>query len=1114
MAFPNKDLTRSPMPTDAEVRHPLQRLRGTIRRYVAIEGVLAVLIFAGAFFWLDLALDYGPFAAFAFDWVQEVPRWLRIVVLVSAALGITTVVVRQVVFRLFRDFSPDSLALVLEKKFPKQLGGRLITAIQMADVQTQAKYGYSEAMIQKTISEARERVVDLPVSEVFDWKRLRRFAVLLVLLIPGVFLLAGGVIAGVRGYSPATYAGKFDETTTIWAERNILLMNTPWPRSAYLEVVDFPDAKTRIGRDRSSPRVRVQAYRWVWADSQTSEGWRPLTWADLPTALPNEAIPELPYALLAAAPVEGIVASGLSGVGTIEIPQDLVGLPATPAAWKIDRVEALLAANADESSALRKRLGNDAYEALVGIVGKLEARAGESSMSRTLRSLKIPDDVSLSYRGRKTRVEMPMRNEGSNEFVGIMSDLKENVTFRARGDDYTTPDKQIELVPAPAIAELKRTEYRPAYLYHRPLLDDSATADELRSSAKPLKGLRQVVADLGISLSGERSRFDIPAGTEFTLNATVDKPLKAAEIQAKPGKFPGATAGEELRRIPLKLSDDRKTASYDFTAANDLLLTRTVDFDLWFQDEDNVTSKRAMQVVPEADQPPEVEVLVDVLRRSGTGNVYLCTPKALIPFSKESKIRDRQGIDRVEFVGTLLPQDTSSEVGIRAGAASLLWIGTPVFASLGDFAWKASVLNIYGDGIRSAQRSLDLDPRLLKSFVSTFGDRDRGELLTLAALRPKLLEKPDSVDRSPIVRTFDFRVVNEEGFDLRTNVFYKGQPYRLERQSEEEIQKQFVLTLNVRATDTNVETGPGIGENKEPFTFKIVSEEELLSEIAREQSDLALKIEEALKRLRDGDRKIDELTVEVPSQDAMKDFTGGMTKAQTVGEQLAKAKELVAEVSTDYSRIAREYYYNRFAETRQNDLRGRIVTPLEQILAREFPDSEEAHKPVIDALTANRNPGAEPMRTDRAKIQVLIARLETIRAEMGVVLGINNLVDKLRRIKEENDKRIRDGLKVLLERKTREIFAPVVAFKGSVELARGASKKIALDLQWRDEQKEPHFLFATSNEPTLKVTASVEIKDAAERAELEIAAGMKAGEYEIRIEQSVGKPLTIRVVVK
>ena len=215
------------MPTDAHVRHPLERLRGTIRRYVAIEGLLAVLLFAGAFFWLDLILDYGPFAAFAFDWVQETPRWLRAVVLGLAALGIAAVVVRRVVFRLFRDFSPDSLALVLEKKFPERLGGRLITAIQMADLEAQGRYGYSRAMIRKTISEASERVENLPVREVFDWKRLRRLAVLLVLLVPGAFVLTGGIIAAVREQSPTAYASRFAETTTIWAERNLLLMNTP-----------------------------------------------------------------------------------------------------------------------------------------------------------------------------------------------------------------------------------------------------------------------------------------------------------------------------------------------------------------------------------------------------------------------------------------------------------------------------------------------------------------------------------------------------------------------------------------------------------------------------------------------------------------------------------------------------------------------------------------------------------------------------------------------------------------------------------------------------------------------------------------------------------------------
>ena len=77
-------------------------------------------------------------------------------------------------------------------------------------------------------------------------------------------------------------------------------------------------------------------------------------------------------------------------------------------------------------------------------------------MSRTVRKLKIPDEVELKYWGAKTRVDMKLRGEGNNEFSGTLSDLKETVKFHARGENYYTPTKQITLVPPPMLTELKR----------------------------------------------------------------------------------------------------------------------------------------------------------------------------------------------------------------------------------------------------------------------------------------------------------------------------------------------------------------------------------------------------------------------------------------------------------------------------------------------------------------------------------------------------------------------------------------------------------------------------------------------------------------------------------
>src|SRR5437868_921804 len=109
--------TASLMPTTPDrIRHPLERLRGAIRRYVSLEGALAVSLFVVVWFWIGLALDYGSFKLAAFDWVQELPRWFRGLMLTTLSGSIALLVVFQVVRRLLVDFRADALALVLEKK--------------------------------------------------------------------------------------------------------------------------------------------------------------------------------------------------------------------------------------------------------------------------------------------------------------------------------------------------------------------------------------------------------------------------------------------------------------------------------------------------------------------------------------------------------------------------------------------------------------------------------------------------------------------------------------------------------------------------------------------------------------------------------------------------------------------------------------------------------------------------------------------------------------------------------------------------------------------------------------------------------------------------------------
>src|SRR4051812_11494777 len=134
----------TPNRPDERIAHPLDRLRGTVYRYVLIDGLLTAGLFVILWFWLGLLLDFGVFKLATFDWVLDAPKTLRVVALVTLPLLLLGLLVPRLAVKLTRTFSSPSLALVLEKRHPALLGDRLITAVELADVNKAASYGFSE----------------------------------------------------------------------------------------------------------------------------------------------------------------------------------------------------------------------------------------------------------------------------------------------------------------------------------------------------------------------------------------------------------------------------------------------------------------------------------------------------------------------------------------------------------------------------------------------------------------------------------------------------------------------------------------------------------------------------------------------------------------------------------------------------------------------------------------------------------------------------------------------------------------------------------------------------------------------------------------------------------
>jgi hypothetical protein len=147
-------------------------------------------------------------------------------------------------------------------------------------------------------------------------------------------------------------------------------MNTPWPRRAHVELIDFPEGEATVSRDVAAVPIKARAYKWVIADPAAREGWRPMRWADVSPDLVGRDVPAI-------------------NLGEVTM----------------DAVEARLNAAADSPEAL----GADT-SAVQEVFAALNAAADRPSMGRTLRRLELTRvETRQDENGNAVVVQEPMR---------------------------------------------------------------------------------------------------------------------------------------------------------------------------------------------------------------------------------------------------------------------------------------------------------------------------------------------------------------------------------------------------------------------------------------------------------------------------------------------------------------------------------------------------------------------------------------------------------------------------------------------------------------------------------------------------------------------------------
>ncbi len=687
------------------IRGPLDSLRSWIRAYVSLEGVAAVLLFLCAWFWIGLALDWGMFRLFGADLVQlDGARIFRIVVLIGIVGGLLALLVTTVLIRLFVQFSDVAVALLLERQFPKLLGDRLITAVELHDPQEAARHGYSPDMVRQTINEAAEAVDKVPVKEAFAWGRIVRRGVAFGVIMLALYVLWTAGFAAARAAtkdgSPAEAMADVHEVSGMFVERNVLLHNTIWPRRSYLEVVSHVE-DVRIPRKSRPSRLVVRAWKYVIADgaAPNGEGWRQMVWTDLkglqidaaelPAAwTPREGFDVLTVdeaeARLAAFPVSlnkdgeprWVIKAEEEDAGTRpllwkELSKERLGglaVPGIPAAWAGGKGPGLVKAeevtlSADEvwaklesdkkidaqaAAALRMAFAHlERLEDLRATLARLDEKVAPRSMRRTARRLIVPKEVVLTSWNRSSSTTGQLNAEADNMFTAAWGDIEETTYYRVSGEDYATKTHSFTCVDRPTLSEILSVEERPAYLYYRPGRDGAAP------TAADLAGKRQKFLPMAMQVTGETTPVDVPMGTTVTLEATCTKPLKSVEVTFDPkDRLPMQNRALELNAEKVRFS----------VTIPDVRVTFPMT--LRFIDEDGVPGERKIIINPRADRGPTVRDFSpdDVIRRDkGT---FMVSARARIPF--RGRIRDEEGLGRVRYVAVVTPADFLGEAKLKA----------------------------------------------------------------------------------------------------------------------------------------------------------------------------------------------------------------------------------------------------------------------------------------------------------------------------------------------------------------------------------------------------------------------------------------------------------------
>lgn len=198
-------------PQIGTIRARLAALRSGVRVWMAINGLSLLLVVLVTMAFVSLGIDY----------LAHMDLAQRAVLLILAIGTLGGLAYRRLVRPLLRPISDHGLCLEVEAR-RRELADRLITAVQLSELDDVAARTVSAAMVRRAVRDGNEAVSRLSFDDLLDHSQRNR-------------RLAAGISA-VAVLIIAMFA--LPQTMGLWFHRNVLLENTPWPRETTLNVLD------------------------------------------------------------------------------------------------------------------------------------------------------------------------------------------------------------------------------------------------------------------------------------------------------------------------------------------------------------------------------------------------------------------------------------------------------------------------------------------------------------------------------------------------------------------------------------------------------------------------------------------------------------------------------------------------------------------------------------------------------------------------------------------------------------------------------------------------------------------------------------------------------------